>query len=102
MTVFCKKKTRSVRRSRYCLEISLARERLIISRRLFHPSNILGDFLLASLRFSEVGFSAFQSPSCFFYYSSERTPNLFGFENNDRKRYQKISPFRKPLRLSGN
>ena len=52
-TVFCKI---SVRRSKYCLEFSITRGRLKISRWLFHSCTIFEAYLINSLRFSSLIF----------------------------------------------
>ena len=51
-----------VRGSKYCLEVSIALERLKISRCLFHLCKIFGVFLLTSLQFSKVGIFTFHFP----------------------------------------
>ena len=51
-----------VRGSKYCLEVSIALERLKSSRCLFHLCKIFGVFLLTSLQFSKVGIFTFHFP----------------------------------------
>ena len=79
-TVFCKI---SVRRSKYCLEISITQEKLKISRWLVIFSKVFRVLLLTSLRlcyeFLWFGFSHF-TPQNMAIVRRKRTPKIFGLK----------------------
>ena len=88
-TVFCKI---SVRRSKYCLQFSIAWIRLITSRCAFHSDTIFETCLKNSLRFCEVKFFIFYS-LCKANFRVKRKPKMFGFKNVIEREVRKILTF---------
>ena len=81
----------SVRRSKYCLEFSIAWGRLKISRWAFHLWTTFEDYLINSLWFSDIQFFTFHSPGLAIF-MEERKAKIFGFKNvMKNRRNQKTS-----------
>ena len=77
-TVFC---ILSARRSKYCLQISTARERLELNSDEFHSFSIFEVYLLSSIRFWEAWCCTFDSPTSAIIRKLKRNPKITGFEN---------------------
>ena len=95
-TAFCKI---SVRRSKYCPNVSIPWGRLRIFRWPFHSSTILfrGSLPNNFLRFSEVEFSHFSTCLKLFSFRRKRKPKIFVLENAMERVTRKNSHFRKTL-----